>query len=84
MGVTALIFCLGIAIGLRYSLLALVPAVLGILCFHVLIEDASSLHRVGAAILHTVTIQGGYMIGLTGRETVKAAFTRLTAVLRST
>ena len=84
MGVAALVFCLGVAIGLRYSLLALVPAVLGILCFHVLIEDAPSLQRVGGAILHTVTIQGGYMIGLTAREPVRAAFTRLSAVLRST
>ena len=79
-----MIFCAGMAIGMRYSLLALVPAVLGILCFNVLADDGSTLQRVGSAVLHTITIQGGYMIGLTAREPVKAAFSRLTAVMRST
>jgi hypothetical protein len=84
LGLAALVFCVGIAIGLRYSLAALVPAVFGILCLHVLDADASSLHRVGSAIFHTMTIQGGYMVGLTAREPVRAALSRLSAVLRST
>lgn len=83
MALAALIFCLGIAIGLRYSLLALVPAIFAILCLQVLNDEGSSLQRVGAAILHVVGIQGGYMIGLTGRDVVRATFSRLSAALRS-
>ena len=83
MALAALFFCLGVAIGLRFSLLALLPAILGILCLQVLGGDGGNLQRVGAAILQVVSIQGGYMIGLTGRDLVRSTFSRLSAALRS-
>ena len=82
MALTALTFCVGIAIGLRYSFLALVPAIFGILCLPVLVGDGIGLQRVGVAILQIVSIQGGYMIGLTGRDLVRSTFSRLSVVMR--
>jgi hypothetical protein len=79
----ALAFGIGIAIGLRYSLLALVPATFVSVCVNVTVVDASSLDRIASAIVCTICIQGGYMIGLTARDLVKPLLSRFSASTRS-
>ena len=79
----ACVFGLGIAIGLRYSLLALLPAIFGIICVFVAM-DASVMDRVTSAILCAASIQGGYMVGLTARGLARELLSRFSAVFRST
>jgi hypothetical protein len=66
-------FVLGIGLGLRYSMLALVPAVFGILSIHVLAPALGAWELVGSTILCAASVQGGYMVGLTGRDVARQA-----------
>lgn len=61
-------FALGISLGLRYSMLALVPVVFGIVSVHVLAPAFSAWELAGSTILCVASVQGGYMVGLTSRD----------------
>lgn len=79
----ACVLGIGIAIGLRYSLLALLPAILGIICVYVAL-DGPVADRVISTLLCAASIQGGYMIGLTGRTFARGLMSRFSATFRST
>ena len=78
----AIVFGLGIVIGLRCSVLALLPTVFGIVCVQVMIDDPA-MDRVASAIICTACVQGGYMVGLTARDFAKQLLSRFAASVRN-
>jgi hypothetical protein len=74
---------LGGAIGLRFGMLALLPPLCAVICVHAVAFYEVSLGQVASAVLCIVSLQGGYMIGLTARDLLWQAVSRVSASFRS-
>ncbi len=70
----------GIFLGLHHEVLVLIPVTLGaaIICsLAAMLDGQSVLSSVAAIIIPAVALQGGYMIGMTGRDPIHHILARI-------
>jgi hypothetical protein len=75
----------GILIGLKHQILIVIPVTLGmaLTCFVIGLFDGQSGYAIFLAVAcATVSLQGGYMIGLTSRDLVGQSLARFNGVKR--
>ena len=70
----------GIVLGLTFNVLVLVPAtVVGALAYGILVQNQTLSSIATAVLVLAVSLQAGYMIGLTGREMLAQLVARFSA-----
>ena len=85
MALLILTLSVGILVGLKHPVLTVIPVTLGVAltCFVVGLFDGQSGYAILLAITcSTVSLQGGYMIGLTSRDLVGQSLARFHGVKR--
>ena len=79
---TIVLACLaGIALGLRFNVAVLLPLTIAVAAFYVVASVGQSPGTIALAIvIAAVSIQAGYIIGLTGRDLFAQVLARLNIV----
>ena len=79
---TIVLACLaGIALGLRFNVAVLLPLTIAVAVFYVVASVGQSAGTIALAIvIAAVSIQAGYIIGLTGRDLFAQVLARLNIV----
>jgi hypothetical protein len=68
----------GILLGLTFNVLALVPVIIaGTTVYAILSQDQGLGVTMAGALISAISLQAGYMIGLTGRDTFGQVLARL-------